>query len=109
MAGGRKVTVSDKPQPGMPGSGKMAELKEVTITATPIKNKQPEAPVGLLSIAQFGGGSKTYLKDDVVKMLNDAGMSKEAGAIKGMRSVRGDMSDILNRLIGKKGVKAVTK
>ena len=107
LAGGRPVTVNPAPSAGMPGSDKMAQLKEVTITASPISSKKPEGPVGLISVSQFGGGSKTYLKDEVIKMLNDAGMSKEATSIKSMRSVRGDMSDILNRLITKGKIKPV--
>lgn len=91
-----------KEKPAMSGT-----LNEVTITASPITKKETEKPVGLLSVSQFGGGSKTYLKDDIINMLSSVGMKKEAESLKGMRSVGGDMSDILNKLIGKKGIKAV--
>lgn len=113
MAGDRKVTISDKPQAGMPGSGKMAELKEVVITAAPIKKaEEPKASVGLkVSVANAGNqGSLPYAMEDIYKLAKENRIGGVVNAIDNarktgvMNTIKGDDADILRSLIAKKKI-----
>lgn len=77
LADGREVKVVKKTSPGMPGSGKPAQMGEVVITASPIKKATtPEATKpDVKKEAEFG----TYTLPDVIKI---SGYNIDANAYK---------------------------
>lgn len=105
LAGGREVMVNKTVSAGMPGSGKASMLKEVEIVATPIKKKMQDLKEQTIDVAGFGNKSTSYKKRDIISALRRAGMSKEAGAVEALTStVRGDLSDVVNKIIEKKKI-----